>query len=86
MLSDNLETKRQRQALLFQDLEFCRKAVRNPSPSVFPGSTVASWVNREENAVVGLQLPSSSLLQTQPLGLPENLLRNSPYALIPFLM
>lgn len=53
MLSDKLEVKRQRQALLFQDWEFCRKAVRKSSPPVFLGSTVASWVDREENAVVG---------------------------------
>lgn len=53
MLSDKLEVKRQSQALLFQDWEFFRKAMRNSSPPVFPGPTVASWVDREENAVVG---------------------------------
>jgi len=70
VLSDRLEMKGQRQALLFPDWEFCRKAVRNSSPSVFLGSTVASQVNPEENAVVHLVLP----ITNPTLGLPENLL------------
>jgi hypothetical protein len=42
-----------RQRLLFSGWEFCRKAMRNSSPTVFLGSSVASRVNPEENAVVG---------------------------------
>lgn len=36
VLSDRLEMKGQRQALLFPDWEFCRKAVRNSSPTSVP--------------------------------------------------
>ena len=45
VLSDRLEMKTQGEAVLYPGWEFCRKAVRNSSPPVFLGSTVASWVN-----------------------------------------